>query len=99
MLWLVVEHMAALTKSAEVGSAVVRRVTVEVRRGEHDTSRQRLREQRPRRPAANCPTIAVPPRSCILVKPPAVAKVLDRTPMGSLAVLAAPAGYLEPDNG
>ena len=100
MLRPVVDHMAALAESREVGARVVRRVVVAVGGGqEHPCCPHRLQHVVSVDRKADYLTRTIPPETGLSVPPAAIAEVPNGLPVRTPAAFTAALGATEADHG
>ena len=92
----IVEHVAALTEAAQVAQAVVGRIMIQVRGGEHDARRPQPHDLFQVGPAGDTAAPVAPRLSCRIVSPP-VRQAAHGGTMRTAAALANAAGALEAD--
>jgi hypothetical protein len=96
MVRSIVQHVAALTESAQILEPIVRRIAVEMGRCEHDARRPKpsgLHEIRP----TGGPSSAISPCRRLLVEPSAVWQAAEADEMWPAATLASALSGLEAD--
>jgi hypothetical protein len=100
MLFAIVQHVAALTKRAQIARPIVAGIVVEMRRGQKDFGGAQIRvvipydgfgEPRQRSPPAIAPYLGV------FIPPAAVAEMHHRSTMRAAALLAASLRSAEPN--
>ena len=94
MLLAVVDDVAPLAPSREVGRVRVRRIVIDVSRREA--------HERPAQPVGfgrtvDLGTVSVPPRPALPVEPPSIAGMEHLATVGTTAPLAAPGCTVKPD--
>ena len=94
MVRAVVEHVAALAKTAQVAQPVVGRIMIEVGGGEHDAGRPQPRYVFQVGPSGDA-TAPVPPGGLCRIEPPSVRQAAHDGTMWPAAALAPAAGTLE----
>lgn len=92
----VVDHVATLTKAAQIAQPVVGRIVIEVRGGEHDARRPHPHHLFQVGPAGDAAT-AIAPRLACWIEPPSVRQAAHRAAMRPAACLAYAAGALKAD--
>lgn len=96
MLGRIVDHVATLAKRTQVSWSTVARIMIEVRAGQHDIGHPDAREREARLHRDALALVRSPTRR-IGVPPTSVAKMRNPSKVWPTALLAAPAGTLEPD--